>query len=184
MSQPNFITPMGLLRIQRELEWLQKRERPRITREVSHAASLGDRSENAEYIYGKKRLREIEKRMHFLMHRLDKPQVIDPGQQSGKRVVFGATVTIADEDGAEKTWKIYGEDEVDVDKGILSIMSPIARAVIGKNEGDTVKFAAPGGVREVEIVSVRYEPQPFEPNPYGESQELATGAGSAEPEEP
>jgi transcription elongation factor GreB len=180
MAGPNFITPAGLLRIQRELEWLQKRERPRIAREVGHAASLGDRSENAEYIYGKKRLREIERRMHHLMHRLDNVHVIDPAKQRGPRVVFGATVTIADEKGEEKTWTIYGEDEVDTDHGVLSLMSPLARALIGKSEGDTVKFLAPGGTREVEIVAVRYDPQPEEPNPFGDSDEPEAGEGSAD----
>lgn len=160
MGDPNFITPVGLERIQRELAWLQKSERPRITREVTFAASLGDRSENAEYIYGKKRLREIDARMRHLIGRLDNVQIVNPALIKGTQVRFGATVTIVDEDGAEKTWKIYGEDEVNIELGILSCKSPIAKALIGKQEGDSVKFLAPGGTREVEITRVIYEPQP------------------------
>ena len=161
-KQPNYITPRGLERIQKELEWLQKEERPRIVKEVQYAASLGDRSENAEYIYGKKRLREIDGRMRFLISRLDRVKVINPVHQSGERVKFGATVVLADEDGTEKTWRIYGEDEVDVDAGILSWQSPIARAVMGKEEGEEVTFRAPGGERTIEIVEVRFEAQEAE----------------------
>jgi transcription elongation factor GreB len=159
MDEPNYITPVGLERIRAELERLQKTERPRVVREVAYAASLGDRSENAEYIYGKKRLREIDARLRHLIGRLDRVHVIDPGTLKGTQVRFGATVVVADEDGDERTWRIYGEDEVDVDRGVLSWKSPLARALIGRSEGDTVKFDAPGGKREVEIVSVRYEPQ-------------------------
>jgi transcription elongation factor GreB len=159
VPDPNYITPVGLERIRRELEWLQKGERPRIVREVAYAASLGDRSENAEYIYGKKRLREIDRRMHFLIGRLDHVQIVDPARLKGPKVMFGATVTVEEEDGEERTFKIYGEDEVDVDRGILSWKSPIASALIGKSEGDTVKFRTPGGQREVVIVSVAYEAQ-------------------------
>jgi transcription elongation factor GreB len=148
---------VGLERIRRELDWLQKGERPRIVREVAWAASLGDRSENAEYIYGKKRLREIDRRLHFLMGRLDNVQVVDPGRLSGTKVMFGAIVTVADEEGDEKTWRILGEDEVDVDRGILSWKSPMAAALIGRSEGDTVKFKTPSGQRQVDIVAVRYE---------------------------
>ena len=159
MSEVNYITPVGLERIRRELDWLQREERPKITREVTFAASLGDRSENAEYIYGKKRLREIDRRMRHLIGRLERVEVVDPASLSGKRVKFGATVGICDEDGKEKRYRIYGEDEVDVEAGILSWKSPIARAILGKNEGDTVRFEAPGGRREIEIVSVAFEPQ-------------------------
>ena len=165
MSQPNYISPTGLERIQRELEWLQKSERPRIVREVSWAASLGDRSENAEYIYGKKRLREIDARMRHLIGRLGHVQVVDPAKLTGPKVMFGATVTIADEDGKEETWRILGEDEVDVDRGVLSWRSPIAVALLGRSEGDAVKFMSPGGKREVEIVAVTYAP--MEPLPEG-----------------
>ncbi len=165
MSEVNYITVNGLERLKRELEWLQKIERPRITAEVSHAASLGDRSENAEYIYGKKRLREIDRRMHFLLGRLEHVQAIDPGRLRSDKVVIGATVVIADEHGEEKTWRIYGEDEVDIDAGILSWKAPISRSLLGKSAGDSAKFQTPSGMREVEIVEVRYEPQaPLPPN--------------------
>ncbi len=160
MSEPNYITPNGAERLRRELDWLQREERPKITREVAYAASLGDRSENAEYIYGKKRLRAIDKRMRFLLQRLSNVILVDPATHSGTRVRFGATVTIAHEDGTERTWRIYGEDEVDVAAGVLSFKSPIGRALLGKEEGDAVRYQSPGGVREVEIVAVRYEPQP------------------------
>ena len=162
MSEPNYMTPYGLARMQRELEWLDHSERPRIVAEVSYAASLGDRSENAEYIYGKKRLREIDSRRTFLVKRLEKARVVDPSTLSGDVVRFGATVTLADDVG-ERTWRIYGEDEVDVAAGILSWKSPIGKAILGKREGDTARFEAPGGVREVEIVAVSYEPAPVFP---------------------
>ncbi|MEQ1566447.1 MAG: transcription elongation factor GreB [Myxococcota bacterium] len=157
-DEPNYMTPRGYERIRRELEWLELVDRPRVVAEVSYAASLGDRSENAEYIYGKKRLREIDKRRGYLLKRLERAQMVDPARLSGEVVRFGATVVIADEKGVEKTWRIYGEDEVDVEAGVLSWRSPIARAVLGKREGDTARFESPGGPREVEIVEVRYHP--------------------------
>jgi transcription elongation factor GreB len=166
MSEPNYMTPFGLERMRRELEWLDHSERPRVVAEVSYAASLGDRSENAEYIYGKKRLREIDSRRTFLLKRLEKARVVDPSTLSGEVVRFGATVTLTDSTGEEKTWRIYGEDEVDVAKGILSWKSPIAKAILGKREGDSARFEAPGGMREVEIVEVHYEPAPVFPEDY------------------
>jgi transcription elongation factor GreB len=165
MSEPNYITPSGLARISGELDWLQRVERPRIVREVAYAASLGDRSENAEYIYGKKRLREIDRRMRYLMGRLGHIQVVDPALLSGSKVLFGATVVVVDEQGEERTWRIYGEDEVDVDGGVLSWRSPLARALLGKEEGDAVRFTAPGGTRELELIEVRYEPVPEDDTP-------------------
>ncbi|MEZ4236582.1 MAG: transcription elongation factor GreB [Myxococcota bacterium] len=164
MSDPNYVTPYGYERLRRELDWLERTERPKVVAEVSYAASLGDRSENAEYIYGKKRLREIDRRRGFILKRMEKMRLVDPATLSGTVVRFGATVVLADEDGEEKTWRIYGEDEVDVGKGILSWRSPIARAILGKSEGDSARFEAPGGQREVEIVAVRYEPAPAVPD--------------------
>jgi transcription elongation factor GreB len=164
MSDPNYITPSGYERMRRELDWLERSERPRIVAEVAYAASLGDRSENAEYIYGKKRLREIDRRRSFLLKRMEKMRLVDPATLSGDIVRFGATVVLTDEDGDEKTWRIYGEDEVDVAKGILSWKSPIARAILGKSAGEAARFEAPGGQREVEIVEVRYEPAPPVPD--------------------
>lgn len=158
MADPNYITPRGYERIRRELEWLERTERPRVVAEVSFAASLGDRSENAEYIYGKKRLRSIDSRRHFLIKRLEIARVVDPAAVRGDVVRFGATVTVADADGEERTWKLYGEDEVDVEAGVLSWRSPIARAMAGKSAGDSFVFEAPAGRREYELVDVRYEP--------------------------
>ncbi|MCB9668292.1 MAG: transcription elongation factor GreB [Alphaproteobacteria bacterium] len=156
---PNYITPNGLERLRREIAWLEGEERPRIVAEVQYAASMGDRSENAEYIYGKKRLRAIDSRRRHLIKRLEKVRLVDPAQMSGEVVKFGATVVIEDEDGNERTWRIYGEDEVDVENGVISWQSPIAKAIMGKAEGEAVTFHAPAGKREVEIVEVRYEPQ-------------------------
>ena len=160
MSDPNYITVRGLERLQREVEWLEKVERPKVVAEVAYAASLGDRSENAEYIYGKKRLREIDKRRGYLMKRLEIARPVDPASLTGALVRFGATVDVAMPDGTERTWKIYGEDEVDVDAGILSWRSPIARAMLNKAEGDVARYAAPNGLREIEILAVRFESQP------------------------
>lgn len=159
MSDPNYITPRGLERLQRELDWLERDERPKIVAEVAYAAAMGDRSENAEYIYGKKRLRSIDGRRHFLIKRLEKVRVADPAAISGDVIRFGATVTIADAAGVEKTWRIYGEDEVDVEQGILSWKSPLANAILGKREGDSAIVQAPSGPREIEIVAVSYEAQ-------------------------
>jgi transcription elongation factor GreB len=136
-----------------------------VTLEVQQAAAQGDRSENAEYIYGKKRLREIDRRMRFLISRLENVQPVDPGLLKGPKVMFGATVTVADEDGEQRTWRIYGEDEVDVEGGILSWKSPIAHALLGRQVGDQVRFRAPGGLREIEIVRVQYEAQAPLPEP-------------------
>jgi transcription elongation factor GreB len=165
MADVKYITVVGLQRIQNELEWLARVERPRIVAEVAYAASLGDRSENAEYIYGKKRLREIDARAGYLVSLLNKIQIVDPGRQTGTKVKFGATVTVVDDDGDEKTWRIYGADEVDIEKGIISYVSPLGKALLGKEEGEAVKFSTPGGKRELEIVAVRFEPQEPLPEP-------------------
>jgi transcription elongation factor GreB len=162
VGTPNYITLRGLDRVTREIHWLQKVERPKITAEVSYAASLGDRSENAEYIYSKKRLREIDRRMRYLIGRLDNVVQVDVAGQAAKaggRIIFGATVLIEDEAGDVRTWRIFGEDEVDVERGILSWKSPIARALLGRSEGDEVTYRAPGGERTVTVVEVRYDPQ-------------------------
>ncbi len=159
MGEPNYMTPRGMKRLRDELEHLHNVERPKIVAEVAWAASLGDRSENAEYIYGKKRLREIDSRMRFIMKRLDHAVVVDPATQSGPVVRFGATVEVEDDDGNVKTWRIYGEDEVDVEHGVISLKAPLARAVLGRREGDSVEFFAPAGRRELTIVSLRYERQ-------------------------
>jgi transcription elongation factor GreB len=124
---------------------------------VSWAAGNGDRSENGDYIYGKKRLREIDKRIRFLTKRLDNSTVVDPAAQENlEQVFFGATVTICDSDGSENTYQIVGIDEADAGAGLISWISPLARALMKAREGDLVRFQSPAGLREIEIVDIRY----------------------------
>jgi transcription elongation factor GreB len=152
------ITPEGAAKLQEELERLWRVERPRVTREVTAAAALGDRSENAEYIYGKKRLREIDRRIRYLGKRLDTALVVDPaGREDTDQIFFGATVTYVTPSGVERTVSIVGIDEVDPQRGRVSWISPIAKALLRKQPGDTVRLATPGGVEEIEITDVRYE---------------------------
>ena len=134
-----------------------KRERPRVVQEVAEAAAQGDRSENAEYIYGKKRLREIDRRVRFLEQRLDAAQVVDPRQQVRRdRVFFGATVQVEDEDEATRRWMIVGEDETDAQAGKISHRSPIGQALLGKTLDDEIKARTPGGERVYVIVAIDY----------------------------
>lgn len=158
MSHPNYMTPRGHTMICSELEWLEKDERPKIVAEVAYAASLGDRSENAEYIYGKKRLRQIDSRRRYLIKRLEIARVVDPQAVVGNKIRFGATVVLEGEDGGQVTWRLYGEDEVDVAGGVLSWVSPLGQALQGKEEGDEVTVHVPAGRRFFEVVEVRYEP--------------------------
>jgi transcription elongation factor GreB len=145
-----------------------KAERPEVTSVVSWAAKLGDRSENADYQYGKKRLREIDRRIRFLVRRLDVAEVVDPAgrrdDDNADQVFFGATVTVADRAGTERTVSIVGIDEIDTARGYISWISPMARALLKAREGDAVTLHTPGGVEELEVRRVRYEA-------------LATGAG-------
>jgi transcription elongation factor GreB len=152
----NYITPAGAERMRQELRKLRYEERPEVTRVVSWAAGNGDRSENGDYLYGKKRLREIDKRMRFLAKRLESAEIVDPLSIQVSYVQFGATVTIRYEDDSEKTYSIVGVDEVDLAKGRISWMSPLARALMRANEGDLVTFHSPKGQQDVEIVAVRY----------------------------
>jgi transcription elongation factor GreB len=155
----NYITPAGQSRLKSELEHLVKRERPQVVEIVSWAASNGDRSENGDYIYGKRRLREIDRRIRFLTKRLDIAEVVDPVLQAGNdQVFFGARVTVADGDGVENSFTIVGVDEADVARGRISWVSPLARALLKSREGDTVRFQSPVGIREIDIVEVVYEP--------------------------
>jgi len=155
----NYISPAGHARLKDELEELVKRERPRIVEIVSWAASNGDRSENGDYIYGKRRLREIDRRIRFLTKRLEIAEVVDPLRQGDNdQVFFGACVTIADTDGVENTYTIVGVDETNAARGYISWISPLARAVIKSREGDTVRFQSPLGIREIDIVAVMYKP--------------------------
>ena len=157
----NYMTPGGFARLNAELERLAKVERPELVATVSWAAGNGDRSENGDYIYGKKRLREIDRRIRFLIKRLDAAEVVDPlsrrDDDNADQVFFGATVTVADSRGRMRTVRIVGVDEIDTARGYISWISPMARALIKSREGDTVTLHSPGGDEELEVVSVRYE---------------------------
>ena len=155
----HYITPEGAKKLRAELDQLWTVERPRVTQEVADAAAQGDRSENAEYIYGKRRLREIDRRVRFLSKRLDVIKIVSEPPTDPKRVFFGAWVTVEDEDGAEKTYRIVGADESDLDQGAISIDSPVARAVLGKRAGDEVTVRRPKGDAVVTIVGIR-DPEP------------------------
>jgi transcription elongation factor GreB len=156
-ARSRYITPDGARKLRAELDQLWTVERPRVTQEVADAAAQGDRSENAEYIYGKRRLREIDRRVRFLSKRLDEVTVVSETPTDPGRVFFGAYVTVEDEDGDRHTYRIVGGDESDVDKGWISIDSPVARACLGKREDDVVLVRAPKGEIEYTIVAVSYE---------------------------
>jgi transcription elongation factor GreB len=157
MSDPNYITPEGAKRLQEELGHLRSKERPKVVQEVADAAAQGDRSENAEYIYGKKRLREIDRRMRFLTKRLESAVVVTPGAQSREKVFFGAFVEIEDEDGKTTRYQIVGEDEIDLARGRISWRSPLGRTLLKRGEGDVVTLRRPNGEVELTILSVRYD---------------------------
>lgn len=154
----NYMTRRGYLALREELDQLLKVERPKLVETVAWAASNGDRSENGDYIYGKKRLREIDRRIRFLIKRIESAEVVDPeAQENVEQVFFGATVTIADGDGeGEQTWQIVGVDEANASAGRISWISPLARALLKAREGDVVRFVSPAGTREVEVVEIRY----------------------------
>jgi transcription elongation factor GreB len=152
----NYMTPAGAERLRGELKDLLHQQRPEVVRTVSWAASNGDRSENGDYIYGKRRLREIDRRIRFLQRRLDNAEVVDPAAQKSDRVLFGATVTVADEGGAERTYRIVGIDEAEPSRGIISWISPLARAVFNSRVGDVVTLRTPRGEEELEIVALEY----------------------------
>jgi transcription elongation factor GreB len=155
---PRHITPEGYRALQVEVERLWKVERPRVTEEVSVAAAHGDRSENAEYKYGKKKLREIDRRIRYLTRKLDTLTVVEPSREQLDRVYFGAWVTIEDEDGKQQTYRIVGGDETDMAARKISIESPVARALLGKAVVDTATVLRPRGPTEVEVIAIRYEP--------------------------
>ena len=155
----NYITPVGYTRLKTELTKLLDIERPELVKTIQWAASNGDRSENGDYIYGKKRLREIDRRIHFLNKRLDSAEVVDPARRGDSaQIFFGATVTYAYVRGGrdERTVTIVGVDEVDTKRGQVSWLSPIARALLKKRSGDIVILATPAGEAEIEIIGVRY----------------------------
>jgi transcription elongation factor GreB len=160
----NYLTPQGWRRLREELMALLDVERPKTVEVVSWAAKNGDRSENGDYLYGKKRLREIDRRIRFLTRRLDIAEVADPSVHHGSdQVFFGATVTYANAAGEERTVTIKGIDEADSLQGEVSWISPIARALLKAREGDEVQLVSPGGVEKIEIVAVRY-PAPGQEN--------------------
>ncbi len=155
----NYITTQGYARLKTELTKLLDIERPDLVKTISWAASNGDRSENGDYIYGKKRLREIDRRIHYLNKRLDSAEVVDPAKRGDSaQIFFGATVTYAYVRGGkdERTVTIVGVDEVDTKKGMVSWLSPIARSFLKKRSGDVVTLATPSGEAEIEIIGVRY----------------------------
>ena len=181
----NYITPSGLQRLVDERRFLLTRERPAVTQVVAWAASNGDRSENADYQYGKRRLREIDRRIRFLTKRIDAAEVVDPERpRSGRaatQVFFGATVRFENAAGTERVVRIVGVDEVDLDRNYISWVSPLARALIKAGPGDRVVLRAPGGTDQLEIVDVEYERIPIEPFKEPPGAEAASKGRRAEP---
>jgi transcription elongation factor GreB len=157
---PNYITPEGAKKLQAELVRLRTGDRPKIVVEVADAAAQGDRSENAEYIYGKKKLREIDRRMHWLIKRLESAHVVHPRTDATSKVFFGAIVEVEDEEGHRAAYRLVGEDEIDLALGWVSYKSPVGRALLGKSEGDTVRLVRPSGEVELTINGVRYPTEP------------------------
>jgi transcription elongation factor GreB len=153
----NYITPTGYRKLQEELDMLWKVERPELVKTIAWAASNGDRSENGDYIYGKKRLREIDRRVRFLRMRLDQAEVVDPERRGDcDQVFFGATVTVCDDGGCQSCYCIVGVDEADVARGHISWVSPLARALLKLRVGDVGMLRTPSGVSEIEVLSVIY----------------------------
>lgn len=155
-SSKNYITAEGAKRLRDELHQLLHVARPEVVRTVSWAASNGDRSENGDYIYGKRRLREIDRRIRFLTQRLEKAEVVDPARQAKDRVLFGASVTLLDEEGDSRVYRIVGEDEIAPAMGFISWKSPVGKALLGKKVGDAVSVRVPGGEQEWEILAIQY----------------------------
>ena len=157
-EKTNIISPAGFAALRAEYDALFATERPKLVETISWAAGNGDRSENGDYIYGKKRLREIDRRIRFLIKRLENSMVVTPSEQENTgQVFFGATVTVCDVDGAdEQTYQIVGIDETDFPRGRISWVSPLARALIKAREGDLVRFQSPAGLREIEVLGIEY----------------------------
>lgn len=152
-----YITPEGFRKLQDELDHLWRVERPKVTEAVAKAAALGDRSENADYIYGKKRLREIDSRLRFLQKRTDALVVVSRPPDEQDKVYFGAWVTLEDQAGEERTYRVVGPDEFDPDRGFISMDSPLGRAVLGRETGDEVTVRRPKGPATFTLLDVRYE---------------------------
>lgn len=160
-DRPNYITPVGYRRLREEYEQLFAVERPKLVETIAWAAANGDRSENGDYIYGRKRLREIDRRIDWLSRRMASAKVTDPALQTDRsRTWFGATVTLVDEDDRERVLTLVGEDEADAGAGLISWNSPIARAMRGAAVGDLRRVALPSGEKEFEIVAIRYPASP------------------------
>jgi transcription elongation factor GreB len=157
VDKTNYITPQGYQALVDEYENLTKVERPQVCKTIAWAASNGDRSENADYIYGKKRLREIDRRTRFLAKRINTAQIVDPLQQKGEIVKFGATVLVEDEQGGQKEYLIVGVDEVDTQRNRISWQSPIGRSLLGKGKGDEVEIQTPKGLVELTILDISYK---------------------------
>lgn len=156
-DKKNYITPRGLEKLRAEYHQLAQVERPKLVETVAWAASNGDRSENADYIYGKRRLREIDSRLRFLTGRLEAAEVVDPSKLTGERVVFGSTVTISDEDGETQVYQIVGEDEWNIHDGKISWQSPVAKALLGKKVGDEVTIRKPAGEELVTLEKIEFK---------------------------
>ena len=157
MATKNYITPQGAARLKEELLKLLYEDRPALVKTVAWAASNGDRSENGDYIYGKRRLREIDRRIRFLTKRLDDAEIVEPKNQKKDQVLFGATVGILDEEGNEKSYQIVGIDESDAKQGKISWISPLAKALLQARVGDTVTVTSPKGQEDFEITKITYE---------------------------
>jgi transcription elongation factor GreB len=157
LNVKNYMTPVGFAVLQEELNQLFRHERPKVVEIVSWAAGNGDRSENGDYLYGKKRLREIDRRLRYLTKRLESAEVVDPRKQQGlERVFFGATVTYAHKDGTEHTVTLVGPDEADLSKGKISWLSPVARALMKAQVGDTVALRVPSAPEMLEVLAISY----------------------------
>lgn len=155
-GQKNYMTPGGYKKLKEELHRLLTDERPKLCEVIAWAAGNGDRSENADYTYGKRRLRQIDSRIRFLTKRLESSEVIDPSKNPSEQVFFGATVTVRDEEGEEKSYSIVGIDEIDLGRNRISWVSPLALALLKKEVGDIVEFRSPKGIRELEIIALNY----------------------------
>ena len=155
--RPRYITPEGFQRLAEEHDRIWSVLRPKIVAEVEAAAALGDRSENAEYIYGKRRLRELDRRLRFLSQRMDSLTVVDPRPHPSGRAYFGAWVTVEDEDGEEQTWRLVGPDEFDIGRGLISVDAPLGRALLGKAKGQQVRVTTPSGAVEITILDISWQ---------------------------
>ena len=157
MGTLRYITPDGFRRLSAEHQEIWTVQRPRIVREVEAAAAMGDRSENAEYIYGKRKLRELDRRLRFLSQKMDSLTVLEPKPDKSGKAWFGAWVTVEQEDGEARTWRLVGADEFDVARGLLSVDSPLGRALLGKKKGDVVTVQRPAGPAEATILKVGWK---------------------------